>query len=204
MLLLALDTSGAYVSVALMTEKEIISHTHQVMERGQGEALIPLILKMMTHSSYQMSDLEAVAVAVGPGSFTGVRIALAAARGIGLALDIPVMGVTNFESAAYGIFQPVHVILDTKRGDYYVQRFDAQGKPVSEYLIEDADSLKKALPFVAVGNGAVSLAQKIGCDVVEQTETPAVRTGQVALERLSNPRPAEPLYLRDADVTLPG
>ena len=117
MLILSIDTSSADLSVALVNENGSLGLVEENMLRGQGEALIPYIQSMMLQAGLPMNAVEGVAVAVGPGSFTGVRVGLSTARGIGLALDIPVYGATNLEAAAAGLNEPVTVTLDTKRGD---------------------------------------------------------------------------------------
>jgi len=172
------------------------------MERGQGEALIPLIQELFQETGLDIQKITAVAVGVGPGSFTGVRVALSTARAIGLALNVPVMGVTNFEIAAFDLPKPLTVVLDTKRGDYYTQFLDETGNVIGEAVVLDNDALKKRLPFVAVGDGAEKLKEEIACSVLEQLNAPAVCVGKIALMRLSNPLPAEPFYLRGADVSL--
>ena len=103
MVLLAIDTSNRTLSVALLTEKGDIFSKEIQMERGQGEALVPLIRELLAEAKQEIENLNAIAVAVGPGSFTGVRIGLACAKAFGLALNIPVWGVTNLEAEAYGI-----------------------------------------------------------------------------------------------------
>lgn len=202
MLILAIETSSKHVSVALMNESTVLGYQDQYMEQGHGEALIPMIETLMEKTSYCLKNLDAVAVALGPGSFTGVRVGLATARGMGLALQIPVYGVTNFEAVAYGIFKPVTVVLDTKRGDYFTQSFDADFHPLNQPHIQTAEQLRRFLPFVAVGDGADQLRAEIGCDITEKIPPLAISVGKVALSRLQEPLPAEPLYLRDADVTV--
>ena len=202
MLLLAIDTSSSLVSVALLMGKRNVRFCEQEMERGQGEALIPMIQELFETAHLNMKDLTGVAVAVGPGSFTGVRIGIATARAIAMALDIPVYGVTNFEAYAYSLMKPVTVVLDSKRDDYFVQKFDANGVAVGAPKIATSKQLKKALPFVAVGSGANKLAGEIGCKVLNKISPTAVSVGRVALERLDHPMPASPLYLREADVTV--
>ena len=201
MVLLAIDTSNRVLSVALLTEKGDIFSKAQEMERGQGEALIPLIQKLFNEAKEKVENLNAIAVAVGPGSFTGVRIGLACAKAFGLALNIPVWGVTNLEAEAYGIKQPITVILDSKRGDYFVQRFE-NGKALDEAHIETEDQLKKSLPFTAVGDSAQELADTIGCQVIQPKFPVAVVAAKIALSRKDHPLPAQPLYLRSADVTV--
>lgn len=201
MLILSLDTSSSAVSVAVLDKENVLAFQEQVMDRGQGEALVPMIAQVLEQAQKTPSDITGVAVAVGPGSFTGVRVGLSTARGVGLALNVPVYGVTNFEATAYGISVPVIVVLDTKRGDYFTQAFDDKG-PTSEAKTHSADNLKSVLPFVAVGDGAEKLSAEIGCDVLQKTVPSAVAIGKIALSRLETPLPPEPLYLRDADVTV--
>lgn len=202
MFILALDTSSATISVAVLNEDTVLFYAQQTMDRGHGEALIPLIDQVLQRARVTISDIGGVAVAVGPGSFTGVRVGLSTARGIGLALNIPVYGVTNFEAVAYGVLKPITVVLDTKRGDYFTQKFDANGHPTGNPVIQSAEQLKHALPFTAMGDGAIKLQSEIGCDVTEKISPAAVSIGKIALTRLAHPLPPEPLYLRDADVTL--
>lgn len=201
MKLLAIDTSSSSVSVALLSSEKVLGVRWEQMERGQGEALIPLIQDLLCETKTDIKQITAVAVAVGPGSFTGVRVALSAARAIGLALNVPVMGVTNFEAAAFGLVRPLMVVLDTKRGDYYTQFFDEAGMSQTP-LVQSASDLKAYVPFVAVGDGADKLKEEIGCTVVEQPKAPAVCVGEIALTRFDKPLPAEPFYLRGADVSL--
>ncbi|MGN0919659.1 MAG: tRNA (adenosine(37)-N6)-threonylcarbamoyltransferase complex dimerization subunit type 1 TsaB [Alphaproteobacteria bacterium] len=202
MLLLSIDTSASLVSVALSMGKRNVRFLEQEMERGQGEALIPMIQELFKGSDFAMKDLTGVAVAVGPGSFTGVRIGIATARAIAMALNIPVYGVTNFEAYSYSLLKPVTVVLDSKRDDYFVQKFDANGVALGAPKIATAKQLKKALPFVAVGSGANQLAGEIGCKVINKISPTAVSVARIALERLNHPMPAAPLYLREADVTV--
>lgn len=202
MFTLAIDTSSNDLSIALLNGNKVVDYLDQTMERGQGEVLLPLIQDLLTRGKIKASDLTAVAVAVGPGSFTGVRVALATARGIGLALDIPVYGVTNFEAAAYGLDRAVTVVLDSKRGDYFTQSFDQTGHPIDAPRIQSSDALKQKLPFTAAGNGAEQLHQEIGCDTLEKKMPTAVAVAHVALSRTDHALAPEPLYLREADVTI--
>ena len=202
MLLLALDTSANYVSVALVSEVRTFAFFEEEMERGQAESLMVMIESLLQKAKKTMADVQGIAVTVGPGSFTGVRIGLAAARAFGLALGIPVFGVTCFEVWAYHLGRACKVVLDSKRDDYFVQSFDAEGKAVSEPAIQSAEALKGELPFVAVGTGAASLSEEIGCEAVVKISPIAVAAARIALSRLDTPMPPKPLYMREADVTV--
>lgn len=202
MYILSIDTSSVLLSVAVQDEGKVLAYTSEEMSRGHGEALIPAISKVLTAARLSTQDLGGIAVAIGPGSFTGVRVGLSAARGMGLALNIPVYGVTNFEAIAYGVLKPLTVVLDTKRGDYYTQRFDVNGHPMEQPIIRSSEQLKYLLPFIAIGDGAIALQAQIGCEVTEKISPSAVSVGRIAFTRLDHPMPPEPLYLRDADVTV--
>ena len=94
------------------------------MQKGQAERLIPMLEQILAGAGIRWPDLDALAVGTGPGNFTGVRIAVAAARGLALGLDIPALGVTRLEALAHGLQRPVTVIEDARRGAAYVQSFD--------------------------------------------------------------------------------
>jgi hypothetical protein len=93
-------------------------------------------------------------------------------------------------------------VLDKKRGDYFRQSFDENGHPMNMPSTQSSEDFKFNLPFIAIGDGAEKLSSEIGCEVLQKTVPSAVAIGKIALSRLSEPLPPEPLYLRDADVTV--
>lgn len=202
MLILSIDTSSNLLSIALLKEGAVLAHQEAYMERGQGEALIPAIADLFLKAKSDISSLNAVAVGVGPGSFTGVRVGLSAARGIGMALDIPVYGVTSFEAFSFGMDINTLVALDTKRGDYYTQAFKSSLQPLGTPIIQTAAQIQKQSSFYICSDVAQKMIQEISLPVHQLAEPLAVQVAKVALSRLDNPLPPEPLYLRDADVTL--
>lgn len=202
MLMLAFDTSATLVSVAVLDEQKVWAFSQQEMERGHAEALMPMIEHVLKNAHVTLKDIQGIAVTLGPGSFTGIRVGLAAARAFALALGIKVYGVTCFEAWVYHLGRPVMVVLDTKRGDYYTQAFDEDGQAIGSASIQTGEELKKQLPFFAVGSAAEVLHEEIGCDVIQTISPVAVSVGRVALSRLDKPLPPEPIYLREADVTL--
>ena len=199
MLLLAFDTTANSVSVALLNESGVLVSRFLEMTRGQGEALIPMIADILSLAGRQMKDVTDVAVSVGPGSFTGVRVGLAAARGIGLALGIPMHGVTTFEMAAYHLKRPLTVVLDTKRGDFYTQFFPSGRKKPESPCIQTAEEVK-ALAGYWTGNGVSLLGED--SRFIQNHVIPAEAVGLIAMSRLDHPLAVEPVYLREADVTV--
>ena len=130
--ILALDTALAACSVALWRDGAIDAGRFAPMDRGQSEAIMPMVRQVMAEAGAQFADIDLVAVTIGPGAFTGLRIGLAAARGLALAAGLPCLGVTTLEAVAAGIpaaeriAGTVLVVLETKRADVYAQSFDAR------------------------------------------------------------------------------
>jgi tRNA threonylcarbamoyladenosine biosynthesis protein TsaB len=188
--ILAFDTSAAHCAAALLLPDGLIQRVES-MEKGQAERLVPMLEEMLAEAGIGWSDLRALAVGTGPGNFTGVRIAVAAARGLALALGIPAVGVTRLEALAFGLPRPVIVLEDAKRGQVYVQLFAPEGPGVAHL----ADRMVPDFPATgsAAGEGAlppaVPLAEAIARIGAERALTP-------------QPRPA-PFYLRGADAAPP-
>ena len=201
-LCLALDTASDNTSVALLADDGTHAVNEMTAARGQGEALMGMIQDVLKQMNKAPQDITCIAVTVGPGSFTGVRIGLAAARGFALALDIPVMGVDNFLATAYNVHKKTKVVLDSKREDYFVQDFDAKGTPLASPKIESVQELKKMLPFTACGSGAQRLKQEIGCSIMTNKTATALVIAKIALDHPKKTTQPHPLYLREADVTI--
>lgn len=188
--ILAFDTSAAHCAAALLLPDRVIQRL-EPMEKGQAERLIPLLEELLAEGGIGWSDLKAIAVGTGPGNFTGVRIAVAAARGLALGLGIPSVGVTRLEALAYGLPRPLMVIEDAKRGQVYVQLFTPDG-PGEAHL---ADRIVPACPATGSAAGpaglppAMALAEAIARIGEDRAATP-------------QPRPA-PFYLRGADAAPP-
>jgi tRNA threonylcarbamoyladenosine biosynthesis protein TsaB len=188
--ILAFDTSAAHCAAALLLPGRVLQRL-EPMEKGQAERLIPLLEELLAEAGIGWHDLKALAVGTGPGNFTGVRISVAAARGLALGLGIPAVGVTRLEALAFGLPRPVMVIEDAKRGQSYVQLFIESGAGVAHL----ADRTLPACPATgsAAGEGALpaamALAEAIARIGAERAVTP-------------QPRPA-PFYLRGADAAPP-
>jgi tRNA threonylcarbamoyl adenosine modification protein YeaZ len=141
MLILAFDTTlGACSSAVFDTASgAVLGHVHEAMAKGHAERLSGMVQDTMAQSGIGFTDLDRIAVTTGPGTFTGVRIGLAFARGCGLALGIPVIGVStlkalagNVENTAEGL--PISVVMDARRDAVYTQSFS----PILEALDEAA------------------------------------------------------------------
>jgi tRNA threonylcarbamoyladenosine biosynthesis protein TsaB len=171
---LAFDTSAAHCAAALLSGGRIVTSV-SAMSLGQAEALMPALENLLGREGLVWANLDAVAVGTGPGNFTGIRISVAAARGLALGLGIPAIGVSGFEAAAFGQTRPVTVTLPAPRGQIYVQRLHADGSDPPEVRDGSAIPLPPEALVAAIARIA---ATRIGQDL---------------------PRPA-PFYVRAADA----
>ncbi len=168
MIVLAFDTSMARCSAALWRDGTVVAERAAEIERGHAEALMPMVSAVMADSGLRFSALSRVGVTVGPGSFTGLRIGLAAARGLALGSGAPAFGVSTLEAIAKGAAaeaggRDIFVVLDTGRPQVFVQRFGPDLAPRGPIAATaDPASLLPAAPVVVAGNGAELLRAKLG------------------------------------------
>jgi tRNA threonylcarbamoyladenosine biosynthesis protein TsaB len=129
--LLAIDTAGPRLQLATLTETGVETLSEE-MQQGQAERIVPAIEDLLQRSGLSYEDIRRIAVTSGPGSFTGLRIGLSAARGLGLALGVPVLGIPSLLALSLGHQGPTSVLLDARRGEAYFQRFSGPGTPACE------------------------------------------------------------------------
>lgn len=187
--LLAFDTSAAHCAAAVLVDGKIRVERREAMARGQAERLMPLLEEVLAEARLGWRDLDALAVGVGPGNFTGIRIAVSAARGLALALGVPAIGVSTLEAQAEGMARPCLSLADARRGMVYAQVLGAEGDP-APFIADDAASLHPDLQRAPMADPA--------------TLTPAM--ARIAAARLAGgTRPARPapLYVRAADAAPP-
>lgn len=189
--ILAFDTSAALVAAALLSDDRIVASRVVPMAKGQAEALFPLLDEMLCEAGIGMSDLDAIGVGIGPGNFTGIRISVAAARGLALSLGIPAVGVSALEALAYGTTGSVQAELTAPRGALYVQAFH-NGQATAPPGMVPAEAPLPDAAKVSDGPDGPSADDRI------------TAVARIAASRLGSaqPRPA-PLYLRAADAAPP-
>ena len=187
--ILAFDTSAAHCAVALLVAGKIVAERTEEMSRGQAERLMPLLEEVLAGAGLGWRDLDAVAVGIGPGNFTGIRIAVSAARGLALGLGKPAIGVSTLEAQAEGVARPCLSLHDARRGMTFAQVLGVDGAQDPE-IITEAEGYLPAMPRAPVIDPAHL--------------TPAM--ARIAAFQLESgrpiPRPA-PLYIRSADATPP-
>ena len=217
MLILSIDTAlDACAAAVLDTAGGVIATESQPMKRGHAEALMPLIARVMKASGVAFAALDRIAVTTGPGSFTGLRVGLSAARGIALAAGKPVVGVTTLTAFAAPVVSensehPVISAIDARHDHVYFQALGGDGrslvKPKVAPIAEALEAARFGTPHL-VGNAAKILAERWAADAppfkVDQQAAPDI--AWVAwLGAAVNPEssPARPYYLRAPDAKPP-
>lgn len=217
---LAFDTTGAACNILLLKGGDILSRFEQSMDFGQAEALMPQLKRMLEENNLRFADIGALFVCVGPGSFTGVRSGIAAARVFALASPrLKVSGVSAFDAYLQtfdeeDIAETNAVIIETRRDDFYVQLFDRHLQKITEpQALGRSDiiaMLKDKGCLVSLSGDGVErfLNQPSGLclhaiKMFDSLPVEALATAgfkQLKARRLDFPKP---LYLRAPDVTLP-
>ncbi|KPP87418.1 MAG: tRNA threonylcarbamoyl adenosine modification protein YeaZ [Rhodobacteraceae bacterium HLUCCO07] len=172
------------------------------MGRGQAERLMPLLDETLTEAGLGWNDLSAIGVGTGPGNFTGIRISVATARGLALALGIPAIGVTRFDTLAFGQPRPCITLVDAPRGQVYLQRFEESGAaPPKLSMLDEIDARSGYLNQRWIGSHAEECAARLSGVVSEPTLAGVEAIARIAANRIeTNTTPPAPLYIRPADA----
>ena len=210
--ILAFDTSAAHCAAALLLGGRTVASRHEEMKRGQAERLFPMLDDILGEVGAVWEELDAIGVGVGPGNFTGIRIAVSAARGLAMSLGVPAIGVSGFEIARSGAATEL-VLLPAPRDQAYAALW-SQSVWSDPMLVDPYQGGRDFCP----PNGTVITGHQ--ADIVAETSAreagvsgyrihkpkavnPAERIAEVAAKRLASghdmPPPA-PLYVRPADA----
>lgn len=215
MRVLAIDTALEACSAAILdTEQgDIVASQSLPMTRGHAEALMPLIDTVMQEAALEFAQIDRIAVTTGPGSFTGLRVGIAAARGIALAASKPVVGLTTLAALSAPLIAAddttsVAAAIDARHAHVYLQVFGPQGRTlVSPRIVPVAEAVVAAMlgPVRLIGSGAGAMAAlwPRGTSPLSVDESRAPDIGWVAkLGAAANEQKAKatPLYLRAPDA----
>ena len=227
MRVLAFDTTCAACSVALWHDDTVEAAFHDPTVHGQAELLMPAIERVMAEADVAYSDIDRIGVTVGPGSFTGVRVGLATARALAVALDRPAIGILTSAVLAQEainsggeIDTPVAVAIDARRAELYLHCFDRNGAALEDpqcLLPEDAAQYLAKDRWQIVGDGAAILEP-----LLELRSEPVLEPGPRGNVSQSGPiypdatllasmvatqavpeAPPQPVYVRPPDAVLP-
>jgi len=216
MLILAIDTALDACAAAVLDSETgtLVAQESLPMKRGHAEALMPLIARTMQAAELPFPALDRIAVTVGPGSFTGLRVGISAARGLALAASKPVVGLTTLSAYAAAVVSasetaPVMSAIDARHDHVYVQIVAGDGSELLRPQVLSVDEAIAACQFGAphlVGNAAGILADRWPKDRPAPVAVDAEAAPDIAwvawLGAAADPQiaPARPFYLRAPDA----
>ena len=213
MKILAVETCLGACSVALLRDGEVVVHRWVAMERGHAEALAPMVEEALR--GHDLDSLDRLAVTVGPGTFTGQRVGLSFMRGLRLALDKPLIGVTSLEAIAAAACAEtgesrVAAIHDARRDEAYLSLVE-DGVPSAPIVLPFAraiEAIRAFGPCVLAGTGASAAKEALGksftlSGICQPDALFVARLAAAQALPLSGASPPAPLYLRAPDAKLP-
>ena len=212
---LAVDTAQERCAVALRVAGATAVTRTLAEPKGHAEALLPLIGEVLAQANLQYRDVHLLAATTGPGVFTGVRVGLAAVRGLRLALGIPALGIgtlpaTAATARAAGVAGAIATVNDARRDEVYLQTFTAHGEPNQEaVLIPLSEASGHLRPEMTVVGTAVPPLRGLLADTtfqyaaVERPDVGIVAAMAEALYAAADLPQPRPLYVRPPHITQP-
>lgn len=220
--ILALDCATAACSAAVWVDGAILAAERADLPRGQAEALLSMVERVRAAAGIAYAAFDRFGVTIGPGHFTGLRVGLAAARGLALASGKPLVGITTLEAVAAGVpdderaAATLVVALDSKRAEPYLQAFGAHGRPLGPPVVraiaDYAAELRQRVPngiFVVAGDAGAAVADALRAQGAVASRSRAPQrpdAATVASLAALAPPPAgfpAPLYIHPVETTTP-
>ncbi|MEK1890636.1 MAG: tRNA (adenosine(37)-N6)-threonylcarbamoyltransferase complex dimerization subunit type 1 TsaB [Phyllobacterium sp.] len=213
MKLLALDTAANLCSVAVLDVESgtMLAAVSEDIGKGHAERLMGVIEQTLRDADAELADIGRIAVSIGPGSFTGVRVGVSTARGFALALKCPVVGISTLQALAYDgarLFsgRPILSIINARRDEVYAQFFGKDGVATSEPMVTSLPLILAELSgrdYVLSGSGAALVNERVEepFDVATVMPTGSIEAfACLGAVSAGQDEPPKPLYLRGLDV----
>lgn len=221
MKILAVDTSSKICAVAILEDNKVIDEIKLDNGKTHSENLMPIIKEILDRNSLNLSNFNLIAVSVGPGSFTGIRIGIATIKPMAEVYNLPVASVTSLETLARNIENKekdftIISLIDAKNNQVYAGFFDTEYNLKEEEIAEDIDEvLKRANKYskiIFVGDGAIIHKEKIEENLknrsiifAEENNQSAINTGKMGYKKflekdLKNADTILPIYLRKSQA----
>jgi tRNA threonylcarbamoyl adenosine modification protein YeaZ len=206
MIVLALDTAGADCSACLYDSLSgvVLGDASETIGKGHAERLMGIIDIALDKAGLTLKSVERIAVSVGPGSFTGIRVGVSAARGFALSLGVEAVGVSTLEvlgseHIAAHPGQAVTVVMDARRGEVYLQSFSADGSPADEPAVQTLETAMAAYGQANV-TGSASALLRGGETTGEVDRFPIATVARLGAGKPAGASRPKPLYLRGVDA----
>lgn len=212
--ILAIDTSLDCCAVAVKvgdSEDSIFADSKKISE-GHAEQLPKILESVLSRSGLEIREIDRLGVTIGPGSFTGMRVGIAMAKGIAFVLKVPVVGISTLEAIAGEALKtieenPVMVIQEANRNEYYVQQFNSDGSSKTDIMVVAKDEIVGILAeeVVLAGSGVAEIEREYGAEfrlgISKSNSTPAIEIvcGLTAVSSEPHQAPA-PIYVKSPDA----
>jgi tRNA threonylcarbamoyladenosine biosynthesis protein TsaB len=221
MKVLAFDTALGACSAAIVEDRRVLARAFEPRRQGHAEALMPMVERVRAEACLKYADIDRLAVTVGPGTFTGLRVGLSVARGLALAMSKPLVGLTTLEVLAAAALTEneqhkdhLSVLIDARRGQVYTQSFAPDRRPLNSAAAIDIADIAAHLPpgpGGLVGSGVVIAKEMLAeqrPDLLalagpDQPDAVIVAALGASRELTDDSTPPRPLYLRPPDAKLP-
>lgn len=190
---LAVDTAMNACGVAVKRSDGQFFQTIEIMERGQAEKLMPMIMEIVAKSDLKLTDIDAFAVSTGPGTFTGLRVGLATIRALAQTSGKPVCGIGTFDAIGAAC-----IILETKRSDFYVR---APGVADACMTPDELAAIIKP-EWILTGDAVNRAKVELGLKNQTREITSVPLDNLIETAKTTKPGVPEPVYLRAADVSI--
>jgi tRNA threonylcarbamoyladenosine biosynthesis protein TsaB len=210
--ILAFDCAGAHCAAAIVVDSAVVAVRRIAADRGHAQSLLPLLQDALAEAGLDFGDIDRFAVTTGPGSFTGIRVALAAARGLALGTGKPAVGVTVFDAIAAQVAgngiaaERLLVAIESRRATLFLQLYDAAARPLGGPAMLAPDGIADWLGPGSVslaGDAAWRVAANLGNRVLPLDSAPAfvdpAILAMIAAARATGASPA-PFYIREPDA----
>lgn len=211
MRVLGIETSSVQGSVALIDGGQTIGFRSHSRLNAHGETIQPLVDELLEEAGWSRQQLDRIAVGIGPGSFTGLRVGIALALGMGEGLKVPVVGVSSLQSMTLLVPETVPgvrcALLDARRNEIFAGAYDLEGNQILAPCALLRESAHEALvellgkAFVAVGNGCELMPELQQCFRSESTDLPNATATAILGQKLAPEATPTPCYVRN-DVAI--
>ena len=210
MKLLSIDTSSDVCSVAILEDDKLIKELNITDSKTHSENLMPLVDKLFNEAEMKLSDMQAIACSIGPGSFTGIRIGIATVKAMAEVFNLPIIGVTSLETLAeLGNNDTIVSLIDARNNQVYCGIF-GNGEYLAADIHEIIEKLKKYQNIQFIGNGAILHKELLEAELKNisfssQNVQSAYSLGKCAYRKLQNGEVKNadtilPLYLRPSQA----
>ncbi|WP_208431296.1 tRNA (adenosine(37)-N6)-threonylcarbamoyltransferase complex dimerization subunit type 1 TsaB [Bartonella doshiae] len=216
MLILAIDTASIYCAVALVHNRSVLARVSERMNKGHAEKLIGYIAQVTDQANITLNQVHRIAVNIGPGSFTGVRVGVSTTRALALALEIPAIGISALEALAAqatdeNTASAITVVIEAGKGMFYHQNFNKDLSPLSAPRLKTIENIIEDLPQQTKLTGPAAniialhiennnkINKKIILDPILCEAADIVSYAYLSASKQTHDHPS-PLYLRNADA----